>query len=209
VPRFTIYPKSHYVTRARPARGDRDDQGRTRRSARAQLRRRQAGRGAAARAAHAFDLEMMAELGYCSGIENYSRTCPAAAGRAAAVPVRLPAARRAAGRRREPRDHPAAGGHVPRRPRARRRWSSTASGCRRRWTTGRCSSRSGSGSRRRRSSSRPRRRLRAARSPAQVVEQVVRPTGLIDPEVEVRPAGTRSTTCSRRSRGASAMGERC
>jgi excinuclease ABC subunit B len=33
----------------------------------------------------------------------------------------------------------------------------------------------------------------------QVVEQVVRPTGLVDPELEVRPATRRSTTCSVRS----------
>ncbi len=32
-----------------------------------------------------------------------------------------------------------------------------------------------------------------------VIEQVVRPTGLVDPEIEVRPAMTRWTTCSRRS----------
>jgi excinuclease ABC subunit B len=30
-------------------------------------------------------------------------------------------------------------------------------------------------------------------------EQVIRPTGLIDPPVEVRPAAPRSTTCSARS----------
>jgi excinuclease ABC subunit B len=32
-----------------------------------------------------------------------------------------------------------------------------------------------------------------------VVEQVVRPTGLLDPPIEVRPARTRSTTCCTRS----------
>jgi excinuclease UvrABC helicase subunit UvrB len=37
----------------------------------------------------------------------------------------------------------------------------------------------------------------------QVVEQLVRPTGLVDPEVEVRPAPTRWTTCCRRSASAS------
>jgi excinuclease ABC subunit B len=47
-----------------------------------------------------FDLEMMAELGYCNGIENYSRTSPAGRRRAAADPVRLPAGRCAAGDRR-------------------------------------------------------------------------------------------------------------
>ena len=44
-----------------------------------------------------FDLEMIKEVGYCSGIENYSRYLSGrAAGRAAALPVRLPAAERAA-----------------------------------------------------------------------------------------------------------------
>ena len=32
-----------------------------------------------------------------------------------------------------------------------------------------------------------------------VVEQVIRPTGLIDPEVEVRPVKARSTTCCTKS----------
>jgi excinuclease UvrABC helicase subunit UvrB len=36
----------------------------------------------------------------------------------------------------------------------------------------------------------------------QVVEQVVRPTGLVDPVVEVRPATTRWTTCCRKSASA-------
>ena len=73
--------------------------------------------------------------------------------------------------------------------RARRTWSATASACRRRWTTGR--------------------QVRGVRAPmpqtvfvsatpakyerastGQVVEQVVRPTGLIDPMVEVRLAMT-------------------
>ena len=43
-----------------------------------------------------FDLEMMGEVGYCAGIENYSRYLSGrGAGRAAAVPVRLPAEERA------------------------------------------------------------------------------------------------------------------
>jgi excinuclease ABC subunit B len=35
-----------------------------------------------------------------------------------------------------------------------------------------------------------------------IVEQIIRPTGLIDPQIEVRPASTRSTTCSTRSKNA-------
>ena len=57
----------------------------------------------------------------------------------------------------------------------------TASGCRRRWTTGRSSSRNSSAGCRRRSSSRPRRQKYEQASTPAVVEQVVRPTGLVDP----------------------------
>ena len=68
-------------------------------------------------------------------------------------------------------------------------WSTTASGCRARWTTGRCGGRSSSTGSARPSTSRrrpgnyeldkvERRRL---------VEQIIRPTGLIDPEVVVKP----------------------
>ena len=32
-----------------------------------------------------------------------------------------------------------------------------------------------------------------------IVEQIIRPTGLVDPEIEVRPTRTRSTICSPRS----------
>ena len=43
----------------------------------------------------------------------------------------------------------------------------------------------------------------------QVVEQLVRPTGLVDPQVEVRPGhAPRSTTCCRRSATASTCNER-
>jgi hypothetical protein len=63
-----------------------------------------------------FDMEMMKEVGYCAGIENYSRYLSGRARRAAAVPVRLPAVERAADRRREPPDDPAARRDVSRRP---------------------------------------------------------------------------------------------
>ena len=74
VPRLTIYPKSHYVT-------PRD----TIRAAVEQIREELGPRLAALRAAGKlleaqrldertrFDMEMLQELGYCSGIENYSR----------------------------------------------------------------------------------------------------------------------------------------
>jgi excinuclease ABC subunit B len=56
----------------------------------------------------------------------------------------------------------------------------------------------------RRSTSPPRRASgRSARPAAAVVEQLIRPTGLTDPEIVVRPRATRSTICSTRSGSAS------
>ncbi|OYV81712.1 MAG: excinuclease ABC subunit B, partial [Acidithiobacillus ferrivorans] len=74
LPRYTIYPKSHYVTPRETIlaaldaikdelRSRLDDLRRANKLVEAQ-RLEQRTR---------FDLEMMAELGYCSGIENYSR----------------------------------------------------------------------------------------------------------------------------------------
>jgi excinuclease ABC subunit B len=200
VPRFTVYPNSHYVTpretleqaieRSRPSCG----------AARRARRRRQAARGAAARAAHrCFDLEMLGGRLLQAGIENYSRTCPAASpGEPPPTLFDYLPRRRAAVRRREPRDRAAARRHVQRRPRAQ-----------------------GDAGRVRLPpalalDNRPlkfeefgrkmRRSVFVSATPAptrahrrQVVEQVVRPTGLVDPEVEVRPARRRSTTCSTRS----------
>ena len=74
--------------------------------------------------------------------------------------------------------------------RARRTWSTTASGCRRRSTTGRCASTSSRSCCRRRFSCRPRRPTTRTTHAGQVVEQLVRPTGLVDPVLEVRPAQT-------------------
>ena len=74
---------------------------------------------------------------------------------------------------------------------ARRRWPNTASACRRAWTTGRCGSRNGTPC--------ARRPWRVSATPGSweieqahgiFAEQVIRPTGLIDPPVEVRPART-------------------
>ena len=72
---------------------------------------------------------------------------------------------------------------------ARRCWWITASGCRRRWTTGRCGSRN--------SQAMWNQVLFVSATPGkyeleltggEVVEQVIRPTGLVDPQIEVRPA---------------------
>jgi excinuclease ABC subunit B len=74
VPRFTVYPSSHYVT-------PRETTLRAVEAIKAELRERIdvfSGSGRAVEAQRIeqrtrFDLEMLAELGFCKGIENYSR----------------------------------------------------------------------------------------------------------------------------------------
>ncbi|MBU2738287.1 excinuclease ABC subunit UvrB [Acidithiobacillus concretivorus] len=74
LPRYTIYPKSHYVTPREKILEALD-------SIKDELRQRLDDLRKANKLVEAqrleqrtrFDLEMMAELGYCSGIENYSR----------------------------------------------------------------------------------------------------------------------------------------
>ncbi len=74
LPRFTVYPSSHYVT-------PRETTLRAVEAIKAELRERievfhQAGRLVEAQRIEQrtrFDLEMLAELGFCKGIENYSR----------------------------------------------------------------------------------------------------------------------------------------
>ncbi len=74
VPRFTVFPKTHYVTPRERILGVLDD-------IKEELRERLAHLTEHNKLVEAqrleqrtrFDLEMIAELGYCSGIENYSR----------------------------------------------------------------------------------------------------------------------------------------
>ena len=74
VPRFTVFPKTHYVTPRERILGVLDD-------IKDELRERLAHLTEHNKLVEAqrleqrtrFDLEMIAELGYCSGIENYSR----------------------------------------------------------------------------------------------------------------------------------------
>jgi hypothetical protein len=82
---------------------------------------------------------------------------------------------------------------------ARRRWRNTDSACRRAWTIVRCGSRSGTRCARRRShvSATPG-GWEMDETGGTFVEQVIRPTGLIDPPVEIRSAKSRSTICSTR-----------
>jgi excinuclease ABC subunit B len=74
VPRLTIYPKSHYVT-GRQTILDAVDAIREELAERLEVLRRADKLVEAQRLEQRtrFDLEMMLELGYCSGIENYSR----------------------------------------------------------------------------------------------------------------------------------------
>ena len=152
------------------------------------------------------DLEMLAETGVCSGIENYSRHLDGrGAGRDPLHPARLLPQGLPGRHRREPRRGArSCTASTPATARARTCSSSTASGCPRRSTTGRCASRS--------SSSGSPRCIFVSATPgpyelevsAQVVEQVIRPTGLVDPEVVIaadqgpdrRPARRGSTTRS-------------
>ncbi len=84
VPRLTIYPKSHYVTPREQVMGAID-------AIREELAERLEQLRAAGKLVEeqrlrqrtTFDLEMLQELGYCSGIENYSRHL---SGRAAGEP---------------------------------------------------------------------------------------------------------------------------
>ena len=74
LPRYTIYPKSHYVTPRKTILAALDAIKDELRSRLEDLRR--ANKLVEAQRLEQrtrFDLEMMAELGYCSGIENYSR----------------------------------------------------------------------------------------------------------------------------------------
>ena len=187
---ITIYPATHYVTTPptieRAAEGIREE-------LEAQVARfEEAGKLLEAhrlRQRTEYDMEMMRELGYCNGIENYSRMLDGRAPgqRRSRCSTTSPATSWSFDRRVAP-DRAADRRHVRGRPLAqgvaRRR---TASGCRSRWTTGRCASTSSSSGCRRRSSSRRRPGRSSCAYSSRVVEQIIRPTGLIDPEVEVRP----------------------
>src|SRR5690242_16939067 len=74
VPRFTVYPGTHYVTPRETVMGAVDQ---VREDLRTRLRElRDAGKLLEAQRLEQrtmFDMEMMKEVGYCAGIENYSR----------------------------------------------------------------------------------------------------------------------------------------
>jgi excinuclease ABC subunit B len=80
LPRYTVYPKTHYATRA-SARCPRSRRSRPScANARSSCTRRTSwSRCSGCEQRTQFDLEMMAEVGYCNGIENYSRHLTGAA----------------------------------------------------------------------------------------------------------------------------------
>ena len=133
---------------------------------------------------------MIAATGSCAGIENYSplpHRPPAR--RAAADPVRISARQRAC----------CSSTRATRRCRRSARWRAAttaarsrspnmASACRAASTTGRCASTNGTRCARRRRSSRRRPGPWEMNETGGVfAEQVIRPTGLIDPPVEIKP----------------------
>ena len=71
---------------------------------------------------------------------------------------------------------------------ARRRWPNMAFACPPASTTARCASRNGTRCARKRCVSRHPRQMELEQTGGVFVEQVIRPTGLIDPPVEIRPA---------------------
>jgi excinuclease ABC subunit B len=157
VPRYTVYPKTHYVTPREILVNAMDQIREELRERLAELR--EAGRLVEAQRLEQrtlFDLEMIQELGYCSGIENYSRYL---SGRAPGEPPppswTICRGTRCWSSTSPTSPSPSSAACTAATARARRRWWSTAFGCPRPWTTGRCASTSSSASCRRPSSSRP------------------------------------------------------
>ena len=135
-----------------------------------------------------YDMEMLREVGFCSGIENYSRILDGRKpGEPAVLPDRLLPRRTSCASSTSPTRRCRRSAACSRATaRASRRWSTTASACPARWTTGR-----------RRFeeflSITPQLMFVSATpgeyervNSTRVVEQIVRPTGIVDPVVEVR-----------------------
>ena len=135
-----------------------------------------------------YDMEMMVELGFCSGIENYSRILDGRPRGLAPVHADrlLPVGLRRASSTSRTRRSPSSAACTRATARASRRWSTSGSGCRPRSTTGRCASTS--------SSSKVPQLVFVSATPGPfelrnskvVAEQLIRPTFIVDPEVELR-----------------------
>ena len=157
-----------------------------------------------------YDLEMIKEIGFTSGIENYSRildgrdpgTPAAHADRLLPRRLHLSSSTRATRRSRR------SAACTKATARASRRWSTSASGCPRRSTTGRSSSTS--------SSSGCSSLVMVSATPGQfekaeasrTVEQIVRPTGIIDPYIEVRATRNQIDDLMNEARKVAETGER-
>ena len=210
--RLAVYPASHYVvTPPRDRRGARGHPGRARRAHEGAERRGQAARGAAALAAHA-----------CSTSTCCRSWATATGSRTTRATSR--GASRASRRRRCSTTSRRTGCSWSTSPtcrsrrcaacttataRARRRSSSSASGSRRRSTTARSPSRS--------SKDASTRSLFVSATPGpyelehtegEVVEQLIRPTGLLDPQIVVKPAQGQVDDLLARIRERVAAGER-
>ena len=168
----------------------RGDRGRARRTAGVlQERRARSSRRPASKSARTTTSRRMRETGYCAGVENYSRHLQAARTRLdAVVPARLLPGRLAARRRRVAHDAAAGAGTVLRRPRAQ------GDAGRLRLPAAQRPGQPAADLRGVRPAHQPGHlRQRDARpttkssASTQVVEQIIRPTGLLDPEIEVRP----------------------
>ncbi len=204
-----VYPASHYVTTRTRWTAP------SRRSARAggagavlQGRRTSCSRRSASSSASIRSGDD-AEMGFCSGIENYSRVIYGRPGRPPMTLLDYFPKDFLLLRRREPRDAAAGARHVRRRPRAQgHARCSTASACPALMTTARCASRS--------SRTRVHQLIYVSATPGdyeregaqQIVEQVIRPTGLLDPAFRCGPSRARSTTSSTRSKARAARNER-
>jgi len=167
VPRFTVYPSSHYVTPRQTVLNAIE-------TIKVELKGRLEELIAAGKLVEAqrleqrtrFDLEMLGELGFCKGIENYTRHLSGAM--PGEPPPTLIDYLPADALMIVDESHvtiPQLGGMYAATARARKRWSSTASACLRRWTTGRCASTSSSARCAAAFSSRPRRRPSSCSAP--------------------------------------------
>ena len=131
-----IFPASHYVTDENAARArsghPRGAAGAARSAAQGKLLEAQR-----LEQRTLYDLEMMEEMGFCHGIENYSRYLDGRAPGQPPVTLFDYFPKDSRDGRREPRPSRRSAACTAATARARRRWSSTASGCLRRSTTGR------------------------------------------------------------------------
>jgi excinuclease ABC subunit B len=182
-----VYANSHYVTPGR--RSSR----RWRRSARAYRapegarRRGQAPRAQRLEQRTNFDLEMIAATGSCAGSRITAASSPAACPASRRRPVRISARERLCSSTRATRRCRRSAPWRAATTGARSRSPNMASACPPASTTGRCASTSGTRCARRPSPSRRRPALGDGADGGVFAEQVIRPTGLIDPPVEIKP----------------------